>query len=233
MTNTRLIICSDIHGNLANFQTFLNGIRALNYDSLYCLGDIVDSGNSSEENEIVDAFRQNNIASVAGNHDMVAGVCLNNLTPENTEYLRNLPVEIQKENMTFFHSSLLIPTRRLNDIDTLASEADHIHSTRPHIKYAFHGHTHKYGVYSRSAKLYSREKQFILDADDFYLLNPGSIGDTRVKNTFAFLNTETNEFRILTLDELARMSGKTDALRLFNKTINEEQRREQLEIINQ
>lgn len=66
----RIAIVSDIHANLAAFEAVLSHAKAIGYDSMVCLGDVVGYG--PDPLECVDLVRQSCDWSLLGNHDFAA-----------------------------------------------------------------------------------------------------------------------------------------------------------------
>jgi predicted phosphodiesterase len=67
----RIILFSDIHANLPALQAFFQDIETREYDSIYCLGDLV--GYNIWPNEIVQEIRKRKIPTIAGNYDFGIG----------------------------------------------------------------------------------------------------------------------------------------------------------------
>jgi diadenosine tetraphosphatase ApaH/serine/threonine PP2A family protein phosphatase len=103
----RYLILSDIHANLEALETVLAASPPDTYDRLIVLGDLVGYG--ADPNGVIDRIRAlDPLAVIRGNHDKAScglddGSSFNQiarfaarwtnetLTPENREYLRNLP----------------------------------------------------------------------------------------------------------------------------------------------
>lgn len=102
----KIAIIADIHGNREALKTVLKDIKARNCDKIICLGDIISKGKFS--NECVELIKNNCDVVLRGNCDdfFTKDHDLNNLneqdkqrvlkyrkilTPENKEYLSNLP----------------------------------------------------------------------------------------------------------------------------------------------
>ena len=115
----RFAVISDIHANLAAFEAVLADIGD-RVDRIWCLGDIVGYG--PDPNECVERVRQDGIISVVGNHDWAclgrvdlsqfnpdaARAChwtIEQLTPENRDYLGHLPVSLTIDQHTLVHGS--------------------------------------------------------------------------------------------------------------------------------
>ncbi len=63
----RVLVISDIHGNLAALEAVLEDAQRTAYDAVWCLGDTVGYG--PEPNECIDRLRQLHATCVIGNHD--------------------------------------------------------------------------------------------------------------------------------------------------------------------
>lgn len=115
----KIALFSDIHANLPALEAFFNDVDGRKPDMMYCLGDLV--GYNIWPNEVIDAIRQRNIPTIAGNYDFGIGRMsddcgcayktntekdmgkvsisyTNNLVlPEQRAYLRILPAHIKVE----------------------------------------------------------------------------------------------------------------------------------------
>lgn len=115
----KLAFISDIHANLPALEATLQDLAARKPDMIYCLGDLV--GYNIWPNEVVELIRQHRIPTIAGNYD--EGVGLNSddcgcayktdedkgrgqqsiaftnaiISPDNRQYLRELPRHIRLE----------------------------------------------------------------------------------------------------------------------------------------
>ena len=103
----RYLVLSDIHGNLQALEAVLTDARAIGYDHVLVLGDLVGYG--ADPDAVVDAtFGLEPLAMVRGNHDRVAAAISSAsdfhdqaraaiewtrraLTPDNTRRLHDLP----------------------------------------------------------------------------------------------------------------------------------------------
>ncbi len=117
----RLMVFSDIHGNLEALQSVLADAAQRNVDRSICLGDLVGYG--PNPNECVSLIRSlNKCRCLAGNHDAaifwgmspygMTGAArksifwtMEQLTPENKNYLQGLPDRLDILNMTFVHAN--------------------------------------------------------------------------------------------------------------------------------
>ena len=62
----RILVISDIHGNLAAFESVLADAQGA-WDEIWCLGDVIGYG--PDPNECVALLRQHPHVSLSGNHD--------------------------------------------------------------------------------------------------------------------------------------------------------------------
>ena len=117
----RYAILADIHANLAAFHAVLEDIQAKGgVDQIWCLGDVVGYG--PDPHECVQLLRQYDHRCVAGNHDWAAIGRIDTksfnpeaaaaaqwtgqqLTPEDTTYLENLPLTLSHNDFTLAHGS--------------------------------------------------------------------------------------------------------------------------------
>jgi len=214
----RILVLSDIHGNLDALEACL--ATAGSYDIAVNLGDIVGYGASP--NEVIERSRGLGKYFVRGNHDKatsglmdlkdfnpIAGLAAlwtrDQLTPENLEWLRELPqgpVQIPEfPQIQFVHGS---PIDEDEYVVTLHDAIGPL-SARP-ISVTFFGHTHLQGAFSfkmTAGDAYrpayktvgqNEISQFALKPDVRYLVNPGSVGQPRDgdwRAAFAIFDTES------------------------------------------
>ncbi len=117
----RLMIFSDIHGNLEALQSVLNDAAKRNVHRSICLGDLVGYG--PFPNECIELIRGlNNCRCLAGNHDVASlwetspyGMSkaakeailwtMDQLSSANKAYLASLPDRLDLADMTFVHAN--------------------------------------------------------------------------------------------------------------------------------
>ncbi len=117
----RYAIIADIHANLSAFRAVLDDIERMGgVEEMWCLGDVVGYG--PDPHQCIELLRQYNHKCVAGNHDWAAigkidtsdfnldaaAAChwtARQLSPEDIEYLGNLPLVIQTSDFTVVHGS--------------------------------------------------------------------------------------------------------------------------------
>jgi len=115
-------IISDIHSNLEALNVVLERLKGL--EKIICLGDLVGYG--PNPNECVKIVRDLNIPTIAGNHDKASIGEMEitwfnrnardailwtrkELTEENVEYLKSLPLILEFEDFEIVHGSLRDP----------------------------------------------------------------------------------------------------------------------------
>lgn len=115
----RIVLFSDIHANLPALEAFFKDVDSRQYDSIYCLGDLV--GYNIWPNEVINVIKARKIPTIAGNYDFGIGrtsddcgcayktddekangavsISFTNeiVKPEEREYLRTLPAHIRVE----------------------------------------------------------------------------------------------------------------------------------------
>lgn len=106
-----IALFSDIHANLPALQAFFESVDKKKPDMIYCLGDLV--GYNVWPDEVIEAIRSRNIATIAGNHDLKVhksyldeGKALKDLgknyayeiiSEKGKAYLKTLPAHIRLE----------------------------------------------------------------------------------------------------------------------------------------
>lgn len=97
---TKIAIISDIHANKTALEATLADIKHRGCDQIFCLGDTIAKGKFP--NECVDLVKKHCVVSVRGNCDdyfatdradftKLEQAAHDQITPENREYLQNLP----------------------------------------------------------------------------------------------------------------------------------------------
>lgn len=117
----RLMVFSDIHGNIEALQAMLSDAETRNVHRSICLGDLVGYG--PYPNECIEQVRSlKNCRCLAGNHDVAAlwetspyGMSsaakeailwtMDQLSAENKKYLAALPDRFDLADMTFAHAN--------------------------------------------------------------------------------------------------------------------------------
>ncbi len=194
----RYLILSDVHGNLEALEAVVEAAKG-QYDRTLCCGDLVGYG--ADPNAVVEWFRANCSDIIRGNHDractgqedlswfnpVARAAALwtqAELTPENTAYIRSLPMgPLTIEDFQIAHGTpadedayIIDPEEALPVIASLDT------------KLLFFGHTHIQGAYVwRKGKLKllvgpggkAGRHELQIDPDWVHLVNPGSVGQPR------------------------------------------------------
>lgn len=150
----RYLIVSDLHGNWPALEAVLKEARG--YDQVLFLGDAV--GYYPDVNQVLDWLRSVDARGVMGNHDIwlleikamqIEGPVLEilswqaeRISPENREYLSQLPWTTEVEGALMVHGSPLDPLAYLEEVE----QARDVFNKVSH-RWIFHGHTHLAGSY--------------------------------------------------------------------------------------
>ena len=193
----RIAIISDIHSNLAAFQTVLHDIEKRGgADRIWCLGDIVGYG--PEPRECIALLRQYDHICVAGNHDWgaigkidsydfnpeAAAACRwtgEQLGPQEVDYLSNLPLRIIEDDFTLVHGSPREPIWEYLLSTTIARISFDYFQTR----FCLVGHSHVPLVFefmdaSEDCVLHQLPLEQPLSlARNRLIINPGGVGQPR------------------------------------------------------
>ena len=197
----RYLILAAIHANLEALQAVLERARG-QFDQVICCGDLVGYG--PDPNEVIEAVRQLGPAlMVRGNHDKAAVGLIDlswfnplarsaplrtraQLSEENRRYLQAMTRgPVKGDGFTVVHGSLLDEDQYLPSLeDALQSLSLAAH------RLTFFGHTHIQGGFAwfkdqRAGPLDpglrkgAAESRLVLDSENRYLINPGSVGQPR------------------------------------------------------
>jgi predicted phosphodiesterase len=194
----RYLIISDIHANWESLEAVVADAEG-RYDRILCNGDLV--GYCADPNSVIDWVRRNVALAVRGNHDKACSGLEDlewfnpvaraaalwtqaALTPENLEYLRNLPKgPLPVEDFQIFHGS------PVDEDEYLLSSFD-VHQAQSYVERElnFFGHTHMQGGFfwhRNGVRRIKRtppevaEQHVVLEPDSICLANPGSVGQPR------------------------------------------------------
>jgi predicted phosphodiesterase len=188
-------VIADVHGNLHALRAVLDRIRAAGVRTIVCAGDLVGYG--PHPNECVELVAETASACVAGNHDLMAIGTLPveggrlirqtqewtraQLRPDVRAYLAALPINLVAAEMVVAHGSLDDPTRYVAGEDDGWAEIGEAARRHPAARQLVLGHTHHRRVLpeGRAAAVLTGDARVRLELDRRYLLNPGSVGQSR------------------------------------------------------
>ena len=213
----RLAIISDIHSNLEALSAALEAINKRKVDQIICLGDIVGYG--ANPRECLRLVRERCSVVLLGNHDLaavktekaedfnttarIAARWTNGmLLEEEKSYLASLPYSAMLDDILFVHASPYEP-----------EEFHYILSTRDAVdamgfftqRLCFVGHSHVPGMFSE------RGRVTVIDEDERYLINVGSVGQPRDGNpqlSFGLLDTEKWKYENIRLSYDAETAAR-------------------------
>lgn len=224
----RYAIIADIHSNLAAFAAVLADIdHRGGVDEIWCLGDVVGYG--PDPHQCIELLRQHNPVCVAGNHDWAAVGKLNlaefnpdaaaacrwtaqQLTPEDTEYLENLPLVTEKDDFTLVHGSPREPIWEY--LISVSSAKENFACFQS--QFCLVGHSHVPLVFRLSETGACSFSQFSANiglalARSRLIINPGGVGQPRDSDPRASYAILDNESRMVRLYRVAYDIGATQA----------------------
>jgi predicted phosphodiesterase len=190
----RIVLISDIHGNLPALESFQKELEKEDYDQIWCAGDIV--GYYPWPNEVCDWVWENVKYTVMGNHDaVIAGLVSPDifsswaywsivwtervLTKENKEKISKLPILLDLKDTFLVHDTPTAPMSMF--YITNGYEAEDVLSVveKP---FTVYGHTHIPAIFGFDGKnVYHLEAKGTVELPKGwkFLINPGSIGQPR------------------------------------------------------
>lgn len=209
-------IIADIHANLEALDVVLRDQKAQGCTHLTCLGDLVGYG--ADPKECVDIIRALDIPTVKGNHDDYAAMdgqlggfnphaaravewTRKQLTDDDREWLRELPLVLRVENFTIVHATLDGPQHWGYVFDKLAAAAS---LTYQKTDVCFFGHTHVPVAFIKDSVVrggtYSK---FGIEPGRKYFINVGSVGQSRdgvAKATYVIYDLAERTIELRRLD---------------------------------
>lgn len=192
----RYAILSDIHSNLEALRAVLDRIAGMKIDEICCLGDVV--GYNADPNECVDIARSEGMRCLMGNHDSrAAGLeepedfnpsaaravlwTRERLTPENRQFLRDLPRVVRADALALFHGSLQDTDRYILTLSDVRDQFRALRELPSPARFGLFGHTHVPIAFTlaNGAILIGQNENIRFSDDRSYLINPGSVGQPR------------------------------------------------------
>lgn len=221
----RYCIIADIHSNQQALRAVLTAADELGVQSFVCLGDVV--GYNANPNECVALLREREIPTVLGDHDAVAcGIeepwgfdpialaaalwTRERLSPENKEWLRQLPDVIHFNTFLAAHGS---PADRNCYLYTWEDVLPHLSVlSEGNRSVCFFGHTHCPGILS-SDGMYTvdDDSTFQVGPNKSFFVNPGSGGqpqDGDPRAAFAVYDSRNRELQLLRVEYDVKLAAK-------------------------
>ena len=207
-------LLADIHANYEALEVALRALARAGTDRYIVAGDLVGYG--PQPNECVDAVaRLPGLVAVAGNHEQLVQGRLDEgrlpgfvrasvdwtrstLSTDSLAYLRGLPEEARVEQIAVTHAALGHPTAYVRYGHQARAQLRLMGRREPDATLLVLGHTHVPWVYHerRGSGSLGGGGWIGLDPTARQLVNPGSIGQSRVREPspkvrFAQLDTDT------------------------------------------
>jgi predicted phosphodiesterase len=192
----RIAVVADVHGNLHALRAVVAEIRSTGVDSVVCAGDLVGYG--PFPNECVDMIAGLGASSVAGNHDLMAinGIPIERvgrlvresqewtraqLRPDVRDYLAGLPLKLDLGELVVAHGSLSDPSQYVVGAADGFAQLAKLALEHPSARLLVLGHTHRRWLQAGvdASATTPRDGKVELRNGMRYLLNPGSVGQSR------------------------------------------------------
>jgi predicted phosphodiesterase len=212
-------LLADVHANLPALEAVLAALDVLGVDQYICAGDVIGFG--PHPVECIDRIERLRPVWVAGNHELM----LLDLLPITTaprlvrttlewtktvlpsdlvRRLRELPLTAEAAGgVVVAHGSLADPSLRVRSPEQVVAELAQLRRDHPRSRILVLGHTHHVmlagtGINQRLGT--GAGRSIALDADASYVVNPGSVGQSRGFVNCAraaVLDTATNTLRFV------------------------------------
>ncbi len=192
-------VLGDIHGNREALRSALMALDTLHPDRIVCVGDIV--GYNADSDECAAILREREIASIAGNHDLIGTgrlgfkQCSNKamhalkhtrrrLGPDTARYLRSLPAALPiEEHVVLVHGGVRDVQQYMIKPHHIAENVGYLRSDFPGRRICFFGHMHEQKVFEVEPDGTVRDLAVggtvKLRSDAEYFVNPGSVDASR------------------------------------------------------
>jgi len=206
----RYAILADIHSNLAAFQAVLeDSEKRGGFEEIWCLGDVVGYG--PDPRECIQLLRQHRHLCIAGNHDWAAigevdtsyfnpeaaTAChwtASQLSPEDIDYLRDLPLTLHQDDFTLAHGSPREPIWEYV-LSTQTAEANFAYFDT---RFCLIGHSHVPLIFDLDqdnlCRLYQLPGElFLKQEENRLIINCGGVGQPRdgdPRASYAILDDE-------------------------------------------
>ncbi len=232
------LIIADIHSNLEAFQAVLQDAESCGgFQEIWCLGDMVGYG--PDPGLCADLLRRYEHYCVAGNHDWASVGKLNlaefnpvaaaanrwtaqQLSADQTQYLSDLPLRLEREGFTLVHGSPVEPLwEYLLSPSSARASFQHFQT-----RCCLVGHSHIpfmcHQVEGRCAFLEFPKRAFVKLGEQRLIINPGAVGQPRdgdPRASYAVYDSEPDaiahyrvEYDIAATQEKMRRHGLPESL---------------------
>jgi diadenosine tetraphosphatase ApaH/serine/threonine PP2A family protein phosphatase len=195
----RYAIFSDIHGNLNALDAVLSAFKKEKPDKYLCVGDIVGYG--AEPSACIERVKSLNADIIMGNHEAAStGLFpIDNFNPyarsaviwtrqalsrEDIDFLKNLPLIFENEDLIMVHGSLDSPEEFRYIFEAIDTEETFSLMKK---KICFIAHTHRPKVYVKRDVIISQAYGQRIEINDSYkyVVNTGSVGQPRDRDARA------------------------------------------------
>lgn len=234
----KILILSDIHGNLTALNQVVGYIKDIKFDGLALLGDIIDYGpHSNEVVEIVSMLKLPVLCSIRGNHE---DAILNDnysrfSSPRGVESAKYTKSILSEKTLEYLNTRIedagkidfLIDGKKILAVhgtfeDEYWGKFDCTKDLSVYSNYAIvlMGHSHRPFYYEA---FYPCGNKATRNLKKTIFINPGSVGQPRNLNNasqFAIFNTETENCEFIKLSYNINKEQKdfSDKIDVFYKT---------------
>jgi len=210
----RVLVLSDIHANLAAFESVLKDAATVGYDAVWCLGDTVGYG--PEPDECVTRVRGLGAEAVVGNHDwaVIGGMDVDDFNPEARRAVLWTQTHLSAASLSWLSQLSSAPLIKGAFTLTHGSPRDPVweYILRPsdaaenlqwfETSFCLVGHTHVPVIWiEKDGKMRAVTppfgKSFPLPHNGRAIMNPGSVGQPRDNDpraAYAILDTEDSSW---------------------------------------
>lgn len=196
----RIGIISDVHGNQEALEAVLAAIEEEGVDFVAHLGDMV--GYNANPRECLRLLQDRRVISILGNHDLAIveprtaegfnvlahralAYSREQLAAGDIRFLQTLPrTEVLWDRFLLCHGTPESLETYIMNVFQAKRIFNLLRKCYDGIRVCFHGHTHiqRFWVCDQRGKTYSLDglsDPIALQADNLYLINPGSVGQPR------------------------------------------------------
>jgi diadenosine tetraphosphatase ApaH/serine/threonine PP2A family protein phosphatase len=190
-------LLTDIHANLPALRAAVRCLSARRVDRWLCAGDVVGYG--PQPNECVAELAALDPVCIAGNHELVALGELSGdrcgrratesldwtraaLSEDSRRYLAALPRTARVPGLVMAHGSLADPEEYIRRPPQAGAQLDRLAAEHPGAGVLVLGHTHRAWLYRHGPgdqPVLGPDGSARLAAGHRYLVNPGSVGQSR------------------------------------------------------